>query len=154
MIRFSILFIFWSDLIRSVKISIFLSKWIRSVQNGSKRIKLDQIWFLMKQSLKYIIRFSILFIFWSDWIRSVQNCQYNQICNFYQFHLFQFSKSSIISITFDKFCHFYIFNYHVLLFYIVHDLFNLFNQFYILVFKIIFNLPILIFNNQATRAQD
>ena len=45
--------------------------------------------------MKYIIRFSILFIFWSDWIRSVQNCQYNQICNFYQFHLFQFSKSSI-----------------------------------------------------------
>ena len=135
-IRFSILFIFWSD-------------WIRSVQNGSNLIKLNYWW---KKSLKYIIRFSILFIFWSDWTRSVQNCQYNQICNFYQFHLFQFSKSSIISITFDKFCHFYIFNYDVLLFYIVHDLFNLFNQFYILVFKIIFNLPILIFNNQATRA--
>ena len=133
-IRFSTLFIFWS-------------KWIKMDQTWSNSIS-DEIIIEIYHQI-----FNSIYL-WSDWIRSVQNCQYNQICSFYQFHLFQFSKSSIILITFDKFCHFYIFNYHVLLFYIVHDLFNLFNQFYILVFKIIFNLPILIFNNQATRAQD
>ena len=47
-IRFFNLFIFWSD-------------WIRSFQNWSKSIKHKQIEFLMKLSLKYIIRFSTLF---------------------------------------------------------------------------------------------
>ena len=56
-IKFSNLFIYWSDLIRSVQMD----------QNGSKWIKMDQIRFLMKWSLKYIIRLT-LFIFWSDLI--------------------------------------------------------------------------------------
>jgi hypothetical protein len=98
-IRFSNLFIFWSNLIRSVKMDKNGLKWtkmdqtwsnlisdeiiieiyhqifnfiyflIKMDQNGSKWIKLDQIGFLMK----YIIRFSNLFIFWSKWTRSVQN---------------------------------------------------------------------------------
>ena len=40
---------------------LFWSDWIRSVQNGSKWIKMDQIGSLMEQSLN--IRFSTLFIF-------------------------------------------------------------------------------------------
>ena len=52
---------------------LWYSDSIRSVQNGLKWIKLDQIRFLMKHSLKYIIRFSIFNFFLSDWIRSVQN---------------------------------------------------------------------------------
>ena len=67
---------------------------IRLNQICQKWIKMDQIRFLMKYSLKYIIRFLTLSIFWSDLIRSFQNCQldqYNQICNFYQFYIFHFS---------------------------------------------------------------
>jgi hypothetical protein len=71
---------FWSDL-------------IRSVQDGWKWIKLDQIRFLMKWSFKCNIRFSILFIFWSDWIRSVQNLQFLSILSLSVFLVFnQFSN--------------------------------------------------------------
>ena len=92
-VRLSTLFIFWPDWISSVQngsnlikldiwwnnhwnissdfqLYLFFLDWIRSLQKGSKWIKLDQIRFLMKQLLKYIIRFSTLLFF----------IRLNQIC--------------------------------------------------------------------------
>ena len=89
-------------IIRFSNLLIFWSKWIRSIQNGSKRIKLDQIWFLMKQSLKYIIRFSNLFIFWSKWIRSVQNGSNLIIFDFWWNNHWNISSDFQIYLFFDQ----------------------------------------------------
>ena len=107
---------------------IFLSDWIRSVQNESK---MDQTWSNWD--------------FWWNLIKKFWYKRLSIVAIFINFLSFSF----LVLITFDNFCLFYVFNHvSIFLYFIISLIFSIFSINYtFLSFK-----SSLVFNNQATRA--
>ena len=145
-IRFSTLSIFWSDWIRSVKMNQNGSNWIKMDQNGSNLIKLD-FWWNNHWNISSDFQ---LYSFFDQNILDLSKMDQNgsNLIKFEIYHqIFKFIYFLIrLNQIFPKWIkmdqtrsiwwnnHW---NYHVLLFCIVYylfNIFNLFNQLYVLVF--------------------